>query len=67
MQIQQMRRTTMTTQEIQARAIYQTAKAQRRRFTAKEREQLNALAAGKPCAVCGRLVPEGDCCINAGK
>jgi hypothetical protein len=23
--------------------------------------------ASKPCAVCGRLVPEGDCCINAGQ
>jgi regulator of protease activity HflC (stomatin/prohibitin superfamily) len=57
----------MTTQEIQAKAIYEAAKAQRRKFTAQERAQLNALAAGKPCAACGRLAPEGDCCINAGQ
>lgn len=55
------------TKEIQAKAIYETAKAQRRKFTAQERAQLNALVAGKPCAVCGRLLPEGDCCSNAGQ
>ena len=29
-------------------------------------ERLELLAT-KPCTVCGRIQPEGDCCINAGQ